>query len=70
MAGIQVGVMPRVFSYKGQDLPDPNPAMSVKEVINHYSNQYHDLVNGFEKEQTLGDGKMIIELGTAIGVKG
>ncbi|CAM5366614.1 PRTRC system protein C OS=Stutzerimonas stutzeri OX=316 GN=G7024_19855 PE=4 SV=1 [Stutzerimonas stutzeri] len=30
----------RVFRFGARDLPDPNPAMTVDEVLRHYSRQY------------------------------
>ena len=36
----------RVFKFNGKELPDPDPEMSAKEVMELYSRQYPSLSNG------------------------
>lgn len=62
--------MQRAFKFNDQELPDPNPDMSTKEVLEFYSNTYPELVSGFVEEPVEEDGKLIYEVKTAVGTKG
>ncbi len=68
--GIKVEKLNREFHFKDQKLPDPNPQMSEADAIDFYSNTYSELTNGFVEEIFVEDGKLIVKVKTAVGVKG
>ena len=43
---IEESELKRVFKFNGKELPDPDPEMSAKEVMELYSRQYPSLSNG------------------------
>lgn len=61
----------RVFKYKDLSLPDINPSLNPKEVIEFYSNQFPELANGFVEGEEIGtNGDLIIKVSTSVGTKG
>jgi len=62
----------RVFSYKGTNLPDPNPTCTVEQVMKHYTNQYPELVNYTVESTDIDDkkGEMKYAITVSIGTKG
>lgn len=43
---IEESKLERVFKFNGKNLPDPDPEMTPKEVMELYSRQYPSLSNG------------------------
>lgn len=50
-------------------LPDPNPAMSIEEVIDFYSGSYPELLNSSHTTAEL-DGNIVYKFKTIAGTKG
>lgn len=66
---VKIETMERVFSFKGEDLPDPDPQMSPTEVIEFYSAKYPELTAATVKETTEKDGKTVYSLEYSVGNK-
>lgn len=60
----------RVFKYNGNEMSDPNPNLSPKEVMEIYSNQHPELLNANVKGPEIKEGKAIYEFSKQIGTKG
>jgi PRTRC genetic system protein C len=69
MASIELN---RSFSFKGNDLPDPNRTYPVEKVISFYSNTYPELVSGTIGSTKINEQTNTIEyeIVASIGVKG
>ena len=52
---MEVTVLKRVFVYDGKKLNDPNPEMTVEEVMDFYSNVHPELNNSTFIEQVKDD---------------
>lgn len=69
-----VTTLPRVFKFKKDgttvNLPDPNPEMSVDEVIQFYSPQYPELTTATLDGPKTEDGKAVYSVKTTVGTKG
>lgn len=64
-------VLTRQFSFKGVNLPDPDPTWSVDKVMEFYSNTYPELTNGsYELEDADGDDTEHYKFIVAVGTKG
>lgn len=66
--------MNRVFQLKkGQEkimLDDPNPALTMDEVMMYYSNIYPELTTATVSGPEIKDDKLFYEFKTTIGTKG
>lgn len=61
----------RKFSLDGKTtLPDPNPALSVKEVQDLYSNQYPELNNATIEGPVMKKDVQVFTFKTVLGEKG
>ncbi|CAM3781757.1 PRTRC system protein C [Vreelandella rituensis] len=60
----------RVFRFKSRDLPDPNPTMTQAEVLEHYTNQYPELLGGKVVPPTQEGDALVYELRANFGDKG
>jgi PRTRC genetic system protein C len=67
---MSVEVLKREFHFKEEVLPDPDPAMSVPEVLDFYSGKYPELTSGVVQEPEIEDGKMIYSIDFVVGEKG
>jgi PRTRC genetic system protein C len=67
---MEIAQLTREFQYKGITLPDPNPTMTVKEVMNFYANEYPELLSGSVDAGTVKDDKLVFEVKTVLGTKG
>lgn len=67
---LKIETVERIFKFKDQDLPDPDPTMTTAQVLDFYSQQYPELSAGFVKEPEEENGKMIYEIGFSVGSKG
>jgi PRTRC genetic system protein C len=71
---LQVNVAKRKFTIqvdsKKIDLPDPNPKMSIQEVINHYSGEYPQLITASVSGPKMKDDAAVYEFKSVIGTKG
>lgn len=47
----------RVFTYAGMTLPDPDPALSIEEVLDFYGDAYPELRNGFANDPEVDEEK-------------
>lgn len=65
-----VKTLTRVFKLGDQVLPDPNPQMSEKQVMEFYANQYSELTNGSISTPEYEDDKVIFKFKTVAGSKG
>lgn len=52
----------REFTFLGTVLPDPDPTMSLDEVLIHYAKQYVELKRGKVELSSEIDGKQLYEL--------
>ena len=59
----------RVFKFKDNELPDPNPTFSNAQVMDFYANQYPELTNASSKE-TREENRILVELSVEYGQKG
>lgn len=66
-----IDVLPRVFKFGDEELPDPDPTMTPEEVISFYSGRYPELVTGTIKNQELSKDKntLILTIDYGIGTK-
>lgn len=72
---IEVSNITRQFSVKRADgstvtLEDPNVEMSVKDVMEFYSNNYPELITSTVKGPSIDDGVATYEFVTTVGTKG
>lgn len=60
----------RKFTFKEEELPDPDPRMSVNEVLDFYSGKYPELAAGIVSEPEDGpDGELIYDITYSVGNK-
>ncbi|WP_421527013.1 PRTRC system protein C [Pseudomonas brenneri] len=52
----------RTFRFSGRDLPDPDPGMSVSDVLKHYSRQFPRLNGGKAIDPVIEGDKQVYEL--------
>jgi PRTRC genetic system protein C len=71
---LQVKGLSRKFIFKSRagdiELADPNPEMEVKDVVNHYSGMYPELVNCSIVGPQLKAGEQVFTFSSTVGVKG
>jgi PRTRC genetic system protein C len=71
---LQVKGLSRKFIYKARagdiELADPNPEMEVKDVVNHYSGMYPELINCSVKGPKLTPDAQVFTFNSTVGVKG
>ncbi|GGR17273.1 PRTRC system protein C [Deinococcus ruber] len=67
---ITITTMPRTFRFKGQDLPDPNPSLTPKEVGKRYAHQFPELLSAEPLPPTVKNGVEVIEFKESFGTKG
>jgi PRTRC genetic system protein C len=63
-------VLKREFHFKEEVLTDPDPAMSVPEVLDFYSGKYPELTSGVVQEPEIDEGKLIYNIDFVMGEKG
>lgn len=59
-----------VIDKSGTKLTDPNPELTVDQVMNHYSAQYPELTTATVHGPEIGGDKVIFRFKTTIGTKG
>lgn len=59
----------RVFKFKGEELPDPDPTWSTNEVLDFFAGKYPELTAGYVKEPEQSGDKMVYEIGFSVGDK-
>lgn len=64
-----VTALTRIFSYNGTDIPDPNPALSIREVQDILSAQYPELANAKPRTESEGS-RTTVSFTVAAGTKG
>lgn len=62
--------MLRVFKHGNITLADPNPAMSVQEVSDFFSNQYPELTNSSVDGPEIINDQLVFNFTTKTGTKG
>lgn len=71
---IEVTKLKREFKFKkdGTDvtLPDPNPEMTIQEVMQYYSPQYPELTTASLEEPKTEGSKTVYRARTTVGTKG
>lgn len=71
---LQIDGLERKFTYKANtgdiELADPDPSLSVDEVITHYSMMYPELVNAKVQGPKLTPEAQEFTFTSAVGVKG
>ncbi len=60
----------RRFKFNDETLPDPDPTMSVDEVLSYYSLKYPELTTATVKQPELGEEYADYEFTTTVGTKG
>lgn len=59
-----------VIDKSGATLTDPNPSLTVEQVMNHYSTQYPELTTATVHGPEIGGDKVVYRFKTTIGTKG
>lgn len=67
---MEVGEIPRVFMYKGEELSDPDHGLAPSRVLEHYEGQFPEFMNATVDGGEYKDGKLIYTVKTVIGTKG
>lgn len=67
---LQVKKLERVFKFKENKLPDPNPSFSPQEVLEFYTSDYPELTNANVGGPEIEDDKTYYEFKTTLGTKG
>lgn len=52
------------------ELKDPNPNMTIQEVVNHYSGEHPQLATANVEGPEMKDGKAVYKFTTVLGTKG
>lgn len=65
----QVTQLTRIFEHHGTEIPDPNPALSVREVQDLLSAQYPELANAKPRIEENGS-RTTVTFTVAAGTKG
>ncbi|MHA2040013.1 MAG: PRTRC system protein C [Promethearchaeota archaeon] len=60
----------RVFKYEDTVLPDPDPNMAPKEVMNFYSGQYPELTTASIDGPKIENDQTVYTFGKSVGTKG
>lgn len=60
----------RSFMFKGNALPDPDPALSPRDVARRYAHQFPELLNAEPLPPTVKNGTEVIEFKEHFGTKG
>ena len=55
MSELIITTAKRVFNLDGTKLPDPDPSMSLEDVLELYSNQYPELTNATVEEPDISE---------------
>jgi PRTRC genetic system protein C len=66
---LKISSLPREFYFDGRKLADPNPALSIDEVRNHFSGVYPSLNNSSYTEEITGKAHKVT-FTAAVGSKG
>ncbi len=68
---MKINALEREFRYNGgQRLPDPNPKLTVEEVINLYAYAYPEITTAAVEGPEVVGNKLVYRLTRAIGSKG
>lgn len=67
---MQVTAVKRVFQHNDLKLPDPDPSLEPKEVIEFYSSTYPELTNSFIEKDEIIDDEQVFTIETSVGTKG
>jgi len=70
MTGLQITQIKRIFVFKDEMLPDPNPNMTPYEVVDHLSNIYPQLATAEVDEGELVDGVLTYNIKEVATEKG
>jgi PRTRC genetic system protein C len=62
--------LPRVFKYKGKDLKDPNPMMTLEDVLDYYSDEHPELINAKPSPPKIVGDSVVYEIESSFKQKG
>lgn len=60
----------RIIKFDGTFLPDPDPSMPLKGVLEFYSNRFPEITTGSVKDSMDDDGNVIYEIEKSFKSKG
>lgn len=69
---VEVKQLKRIFTFKDETLPDPDPSMSIPEVLDFYSGKYPELTAGKVGEPEIDEeaSTMVYDVSFNMGDKG
>ncbi len=67
---LEVQTVTRSFTFKNTTLPDPDPALSPREVARRYAHQFPELLSAEALPGKVKDGVEVIEFKEHFGTKG
>lgn len=67
---MEVTALERIFEFDNQELIDPDPSLTPKEVREILSNRYPDILNSDVSGPEMKDGKLYFTFGRNLGTKG
>lgn len=67
---LEIKGIPRVFKYNDKELPEINPDLPPKQVMEVYSNTYPELNNAKLSGPEIKDGKQVFTFSAVLGTKG
>lgn len=67
---LQVTNLKRVFKLDKEILPDPNPQLSIEDVMQHYALKYPELTTSTVHGPTIEGEQAVYQFKTTVGTKG
>jgi PRTRC genetic system protein C len=66
---MEIALLQRKFTFQGNELPDPDPTMSVAEVVEFYSGRHPELAAAVIKEPVMEGNVASYNLEYSVGNK-